>query len=137
MSTLRSRKKRRRRGKARLSRGIQVYVNPLVAEQLHTGSAMVSATPISPEERCGTDGERMQEHADLTRLLGGVALPLALLPFRTGTTAADAGSIHDAQAPVSFSALFMRGQFLVCRAPKRSIGLESKVLACEATGLPC
>lgn len=38
---------------------------------------------------------------------------------------------------ISFSALLMRGEFLICRAPKRSIGLERKVLAREATGLPC
>jgi hypothetical protein len=31
----------------------------------------------------------------------------------------------------------MWGQFLICRAAKRSIGLERKVLAREATGLPC
>jgi hypothetical protein len=67
-----------------------------------------------------------------------VVLPFHWRGFRelSGTTTADAGSIHDAQAPVSFSAVFMRGQFLVCRAPKRSIRLESKILAREATGLP-
>jgi hypothetical protein len=51
---------------------------------------------------------------------------LTLLAQRTRTTTADAGSMHDAQAPVSFSALLVWGQLLVSRAPKRSIGLESK-----------
>src|SRR5260221_6969460 len=51
MGTLRTRKNRRRRGFAGLARGLQLYVNPLVAEQLHAGSAMLSATPILPEQR--------------------------------------------------------------------------------------
>jgi hypothetical protein len=33
--------------------------------------------------------------------------------------------------------LLMWDEFLICRTPKRSIGLERKVLAREATGLPC
>ena len=98
---------------------------------------MFFAGPISPEQWCGADAKRMQQHADLAWFRGVAALPLALLPFRTGTTTADAGSVHDAQAPVSFSAVFMRGQFLICRASKRSIGLERKILTREATGLPC
>ena len=38
---------------------------------------------------------------------------------------------------LGFSAVFMRGQFLIGRAPKSSIRLEGKILAREATGLPC
>ena len=105
--------------------------------ELDTGTPMFSAGPISPEQWCRTDAKRMQQHADLARLRGVAAQPLALFPQRAGTTTADAGSIHDAQASVSFSAVFMRGQFLIGRAPKRSIGLEGEILAREATNLPC
>jgi hypothetical protein len=79
----------------------------------------------------------MQQHADLARLCGGAAIPLALLTEWTGAATLDAGPIDHAQAPIGFSAVFMRSQFLVCWAPKRSIGLERKVLTREATGLPC
>jgi hypothetical protein len=84
---------------------------------------------LAKPQWCGTDAKRMQQPASLARFRGIAAQPLALLPQSTGTTTADASSIHDAQTPISFSAVFMRGQFLVCRAPKRSIGLEGKILA--------
>ena len=54
----------------------------------------------------------------------------------TGTTTADAGSIHDAQASAGFSALLMLDQGLVSRTPQRPIGLESKVLTREAASFP-
>jgi len=79
----------------------------------------------------------MQQHADLARLCCGVAIPLALLAQRTGTTTANAGSIHHAQAPIGFSALFMRDQLLGSLATQRPIGLESKVLSREATSASC
>jgi hypothetical protein len=78
----------------------------------------------------------MEQPAFLAWLRGCAALPLALLPKRTGTTTANAGSIHDAQAPVSFSALLVRGEFLGSLAPQRSIGLESKVLAADSARFP-
>ena len=87
---------------------------------------MIPATPVLPEERRSTDRERMQQDADLARLLRSAALPLTLLAQRTGTTTADAGSVDDAQAPVGFSALLMWEQLLVCRAPQRPIGLEQR-----------
>ena len=109
----------------------------LMAHKLHAGTTMRSAAPILPQERSRTNLEGMQQQAHLAGLRGVAALPLALLAQWTGAATEDAGSIHDAQAPVSFAALLMRGQFLVCWTPKRSIGLECKVLAREATSLPC
>ena len=108
-----------------------------MAQKLDAGPAMLPPTPVPPEKRRFPDHKGMQKHTDLAWLCCGSAIPLALLAERTGTTTANAGSIHHAQAPVGFSALLMREQRLVCRAPKRSIGLENKVLAREATGLPC
>jgi hypothetical protein len=78
----------------------------------------------------------MQQHADLARLCGGAALPLALLAQRTGTATADAGPIHDAQASIGFSALLMREKLLVSGAPQRPIRLESEVLARETPRFP-
>ena len=106
----------------------QAHLQALVSHEVLAGAPMDSPTPIAPEQRGRTHRERMQQHADLARLRGFAALPLTLLAQRTRTTTADAGSIHDAQAPVSFSALLVWGQLLGSRAPQRSIGLESKVL---------
>jgi hypothetical protein len=78
----------------------------------------------------------MQQHADLAWFCCGVALPLTLLTQRTGTTTANAGSIHHAQAAIDFSALFMRDQLLVSGTPLCPIGLESKVLTRKAACLP-
>ena len=97
---------------------------------------MYSATPVLPEKRLNPDAEGMQEHADLTWLCCGVAIPLTLLAQPTGTTTADAGAIHHSQAPIGFSALLMREQGLVSRTAQRPIGLESKVLTREATRFP-
>jgi hypothetical protein len=78
----------------------------------------------------------MEKNAHLAGLACLAPIPLALLTERTGTAPVNAGSVHDTQASIGFSAVLMEGQCLVCWAPKRSIRLESKVLAREATGLP-
>jgi hypothetical protein len=97
---------------------------------------MLSPAPVAPEQGRRADDERMQEHAHLTRLRGSAAIPLALLTQGTRTTTEDASPIHHAQAAIGFSALLMREQLLVSRATQRPIGLESKVLAREATRFP-
>src|SRR6266568_6587404 len=78
----------------------------------------------------------MQQDAHLARLRGGAAIPLTLLAQRAGTTTADACSIDDAQAPISFSAPLVCHKCLPGRAAERSIRLERKVLPREATSLP-
>ena len=97
---------------------------------------MLSPAPVPPEKRRIPDGQWMQQHADLAWFPGGAALPLALRAQRTGAATADAGPIHDAQASISFSALFMREKLLVSGALQRPIRLESEVLAREATSFP-
>ena len=111
-------------------------LNSLVTQQLHACPPIRPATPVMPSKRLRTDTQRMQQHAHLARLLSCAPLPLALLTQRTGTTTADAGTIHDAQAAIGFSALFMREKLLVSRATQCPIGLESKVLAREAASFP-
>jgi hypothetical protein len=92
---------------------------------------------LAKPERPIPDSEWMQEHTHLARLFGRAVIPLTLLTERTGAATVNTGSIHDTQASIGFSALLMRGQFLVGWAAKRSIRLESKILGSEATGLPC
>ena len=70
------------------------------------------------------------------RLARFAPLPLALLAQRAGAATAHAGGIHHAQASISFSAVFVRNQLLVSRAPKRPIELASKVLAGKAACFP-
>ncbi len=88
---------------------LHLNLDALGTNEVDTGTSMLSATPIPPEERFIPHDERMQEHAHLARFFGGAAIPLALLAQRTRTTTADAGSIHDAQASISFFALLMWG----------------------------
>jgi hypothetical protein len=107
-----------------------------VANELQTSSPVFSAGPIPPKQRRGTNHERVQQDTHSTRLCGGGAIPLALLTQWTGAATADAGSIHDTQTPIDFSALFMREQFLVSRTPECPIRLERKVLARKATRFP-
>lgn len=128
--------KRRKNGQGSSIGRRDLDLHALIPHQLDTRTPVFPAVPISPEERCGTNGERMEQDAHLARLCCGSAIPLALLAQGTGPTTANAGSIDYAQAPIGFSTVFMWDQFLVGRATQRSIRLESKILATEATSLP-
>jgi hypothetical protein len=64
MSALGTRKHRGRRGWARLLGRLQVHIDPLVTHELQTGSTMLSATPVFPEEGSEADLEWMEQHAD-------------------------------------------------------------------------
>ena len=112
------------------------HLDTLVSHELQTSTSVFSPAPILPEQRGGTDLERMQEDADLARLGCGAPIPLTLLTQRTGATTADTGPVHDAQASISFSALLMRDQLLVGGATQCPIWLERKVLSREATSFP-
>jgi len=134
--TLCPRKGHRRESEAASDGRVDFDLDALMADQLDARPAILPPIPVTPEKRRLPDHKRMQEHADLARLLGGAALPLALLAQRTGTATADTGSIHDAQAPVSFSALLMGEKLLISGASQRPIGLESEVLARETACFP-
>lgn len=114
----------------------QTHFETLVSHKLDTGTSVLSAAPISPEQGSRTDRERMQHYTDLTWLRGRAAVPLTLLAQRTRATTVNAGSIHHTQASISFSALFMCDQLLVCWTTQRPIRLEHKILAREATRFP-
>lgn len=91
-------------------------LNLLITYQLHTGSPMLPAAPVLPEERRSGDREGMQQDTDLARLYGGSTIPLALLAQGTETTTANTGSIDHAQAAIGFSTVFMWEKLLVGRA---------------------
>jgi hypothetical protein len=57
----------------------QAHLDALVSHELYTGAPMLSAAPISPEERLTANHERMQEHTHLARLCRSVAVPLTLI----------------------------------------------------------
>ena len=94
----------------------QTHFQALVSHERDTGAPVDSAAPIEPEQRGRTHAQRMEQPTSLSRLCGGVTLPLALLTQRAGPTTADAGSIDHAQAAVGFPPLLMRDQLLRSRA---------------------
>jgi hypothetical protein len=59
---------------SRLSLDLQI-----LAVQVQAGPPMQPPAPITPEHRSRAHSQRMQQHTDLSWLLGGAALPLALL----------------------------------------------------------
>lgn len=87
------------------SRRRQVHFDALVSHNLYAGTPMFSPAPISPEERGRTNLERMQQNARLARLCRRYAMPLTLLAQRIGTTTANTGTIHHAQAAIGLSAM--------------------------------
>jgi hypothetical protein len=123
-------------GRVRRSGRPDLDLDALITQELDTGTSVDPTTPVTPQQWRLPHNQWMQQDTDLTWLLGDLALPLALLAQRAGTTTANASAIHDAQAAISLSALLMRKQFLVCRTPQRPIGLESKVLPREAASFP-
>src|SRR6266567_995396 len=76
-------------------------LTPLVAQQAHAGSAMLPATPITPEQGSRPNLQRMQQQADPARLRRGVAMPLALLSQGTRSTLAEPSRVDQTQAAIS------------------------------------
>jgi hypothetical protein len=136
MGALRTGEDDRLLGFGSLGRRWHLHIHSLAAQQLDTRASMLPAAPVTPSQGGWTDNEGMQQHAHLARLRRGVALPLTLLPQRTGTATADAGSIDHAQAPIGLSTLLMGTELLVRWTAERPIWLESEIMAREATNFP-
>jgi hypothetical protein len=115
---------------------VMLHVHSLGVHKLDAGPSIAPATPITPQQRSRANHERMQQHADLARLFGGMALPLTLLTQRTGAATAHTGSIHHPQASIGFRASLVDSQRLACRAAQGPIWLEGKLSTREATGFP-
>jgi hypothetical protein len=133
---LATREQRRGRCWLNLESLFQVHVNSLTAQELHASPSMLPPTPVTPEERLTPDNERVQQDAHLARFRRGAALPLTLLAQWARAATTDAGSIHHAQAAVSFSTPLLDRQRLPCWTPQGPIRLECKVLSREATRFP-
>ena len=129
-------KGRRRDGWSGRVPGLHLDLHALVTKELHAHTSMVPTTPVTPSQGRRSDDEGMQEHAHPTRLGGGGAMPLTLFSQGTGTATADAGRIHDAQAPIGLYAPLMRNKRLASRTAQRAIRLEGKVLTREAALFP-
>lgn len=123
-------------GMRRSDRRRKAYLDTLMSHKLHAGAPVFSAAPIMPEERGRADNEWMQKDANLTGLARLAAIPLALLTERTGAATVNAGSVHDTQAAIGFSALLMREQVLPSRTSERSIGLQREVSSGETPPFP-
>ncbi len=138
MRPLRERMDRRQRRGAALAWWLlsKPHLDVLLTHQLQTGTPMRSAAPVTPEERKVANDKRVEQHTHLARFPSGFAIPLTLLAQGTGTTTAVTSPIHDAQAPVGFSALLMREKLLVSGATQRPIRLEGKVLAADSASFP-
>ena len=120
------------RGGRRSGRRRQAHLDALRSHQLHTGTPVFSAAPISPEHRCGTHLERMQQHTHLARLGGHAAIPLTLLAQRTRATVANAGCIHQAQTAIGLATPLLDPKRLPCGTAECPVGLERKVGSGEA-----
>jgi hypothetical protein len=114
----------------------QAHLDALVSHKLHTGTPVLSAAPIPPEQRCGIHPERMQQHTHLTRLRGRVAIPLTLLAQRTRAAVANAGRIDHAQTTIGLATPLLEVKLLPCWTAERPIRLERKVGSCEAPRFP-
>ncbi len=113
-----------------------MHLDALRTEEVDACAPMHSATPVLPEKWLTPDAERMQEHTDLARLFGGAPIPLALLTQLTGTTTANAGGIHQPQAPLSLLPPLLERERAACWTAQGPIGLERKILSSEATRFP-
>lgn len=134
MCPLRPRKDRRlRAGRESRRKG---HLNPLVSHELHTGTSVLSATPILPVQRRGTDPEGMQEKTDPTRLCRGLSMPLTLRTLWAVAAIADPSAGEDAQTAIRFPALLGGTQRLAFWTVQHAVGLEGEIVPREAPSLP-
>ena len=112
------------------------HLDALVSHELHTGAPVRSPAPIAPEQRRGTNLERMQQDTDPTRLRGCLPMPLTLRTLWAAATIAYAGAVEHAQTTICFAALLGWAQRLASRTVQRPFGLEGEVLPGETPRFP-
>ena len=108
---------------------LQRYVDPLAAQQVHTGVPVLSAAPIPPEQRRRAHRKWMQQQTDPAGLCRFASVPLTLLAQGTGPTVSNPGGVEHPQRAIVLGALLGRVQRLACWTPQCPVGLEGKVLS--------
>src|SRR5260370_47069 len=136
MRPLRPGKDRWRQVWAGLAGRADLDFHALVAQELHAGAAMLSATPVSPAQGSRSYLEGMQQHTDSTRLSSRRPVPLTLLSPPAGATVSYPGGVDQPQPAIRFAALFGRAQRLALWTAQGAIGLLHKILPREATSFP-
>ena len=136
VGALGTRKRRRFDREAGRSGRFDLDLDALMAQELYACTSVVPTAPVAPEQGHRADSERMQEYAHLARLRSSTAIPLTLVAQEAGATTANAGSIHDAQAPIGFSAMFLDTKRSPGWTAQRPIWLDRKVSSGEATSFP-
>ena len=109
----------------------QAHLDALVSHELHTGAPVRSTAPIPPEQRRGTNPERMQQYTDPTRLRGCFPVPLTLQTLWAAATIEYPGAVEHAQTAIGFAALLGWAQRLAIWAVQHPVGLEGEVLPRE------
>ncbi len=114
----------------------QAHLDALVSHELHAGAPVRSPAPIVPEQRRGTNPQRMQQDTDATRLRSCFPMPLTLLAQRAAATIAYSGAVEHAQTAIGFTALLGWAQRLASRTGQRPVALVGEILPRETPRFP-
>src|SRR5216684_7290122 len=136
VGTLRAGKDHFRAAKRSCGGRRQAHLDALVSHEPHTGAPMLSPAPIPPEQRRGTNPERMEQYTDPTRLRGCFPVPLTLRTLWAAATIAYPGAVEHAQTAIGFAALLGWAQRLASRTVQHPVGLEGEVLPGETPHFP-
>ena len=104
----------------------QAHLDALVSHELHTGAPMLSPAPILPEQRRGTNLERMEQDTDATRLRGCFPIPLTLRTLWAAAAIEDPGAVEDAQTAIGKALLLGWAQRLASRTDSTPSGWRAK-----------
>ena len=144
MSTLGARKESLCGLLLQMIRRVYMDIYTLTAQKLHPGASMLSARPISPDERQGSwfeRGERMgsgfgwKETCERTHPawpVGAGPVSLACLPQRTGSAMSNPGRIHEAQGPIPFWTPFLKVEGMSRRTAQGPVRLQGELASRQA-----
>lgn len=134
MGALRAGEGRRLGVWSNLTHLFHLYLDLLMATEVHSSLSMLPAAPILPEHRGLYNTERMQQQTHPARLRRHLPVPLTLLAHLTAATVSNPGGEEHPQRTIRFAALLGRTQRLARRAAERAICLWSKVAPGEMPG---
>ncbi len=123
---------------------VYLHLYALIAQELHPDASMISARPISPDERQGSwfrGSRRMDagfswqetcESTDPAWPVGASPISLAGFPQRTGTAMRNSSCIDETQNAIAFWTPFLEVEGAPCWTAERSISLERELTARQA-----